>query len=246
MHHVTKVPMACSLLSLGLVCALLLGAMVVVWQDETARQTEQRVSTQRSLLKRLVTLERQLEMMSRQNITGHASMAIGTTEAAILFPEALPTSWNTDEATSTTEYRNVKKGIAFQVPYDASWGDGVHRVVPSEVDSDEKISFGPLVYLCGEGCGWNRLYQVMILPARTETQAITEFKNYDVIGEPKIIHRSISGFPILDLKGSSAFGSVERIEFSGKKYNYLLTKRPGMQAPEDKIIQGILKTLHSI
>ena len=82
--------------------------------------------------------------------------------------------------------------------------------------------------------------------ARTEAQAITEFKTTIATGEVKIIHRTIAGFQVLDLKGSNPFGPVERIEFAGNKYHYLFMKKPGMQALEDKRIEGILKTLHSI
>lgn len=244
-HRTHHVPIACSLLTLGVVVSLLFSAWILTWQQTLFTKTVQLVQIHdQAILEKLAAIESTRPPVSEVLTPAKESSEELTIERATAMLPDGPGSvaWNSATPTTTVVFTDQEKRVTFRVPYRPDWGTETARVAPYEVKKEgdtTTVSFGPLTYACTEQCAWVRAYTLSILPSRSENEIRSTVQATYPDATPEIHVDRIGTYDVLriEVNGSSS------LEFSGRRANYLYQQR---SSTDPNVLEQLLRTLRGI
>jgi hypothetical protein len=148
----------------------------------------------------------------------------------------LSKDFNLDDSNSKVKYENVEKGISFDIPYNAKWGNNDCKV-EAYIHNYKFVEFGkPRAWIPSE-------FIMTIYPQKSSNDIISELTSLKV--EPKIhpIKKKIANKQLVFWESFETLYGVS-YELIGEKYNYRFDYTGG--AKGDKITQEKMKELEDI
>lgn len=151
--------------------------------------------------------------------------------------------FNADPPDAIIPFSNSLKGIGFDVPFNAKWGNEQYRLNPYDETADT-IEFGRIQDL--GACSWLRSYRMKVLPARSAEEALESILNNPSTGEitlqPTIV--TVGDFTTVRyvVEGKCNHPLVELV---GKKYNYEFMVGCGMRDQQQADFELLMKVVES-
>jgi len=157
-------------------------------------------------------------------------------------PPSCEEKFNYDKANTTYHYSKSATGLAFDIPYNESWGNEKYKIQYYDKTEDGIVfgSIGP-----GEGCGWMRSHWLNFLPAKSADKVIENFQQD--IGYPSMFGVQpykvvIDGMEVVkyEMVGMCSHPVLQVI---GEKYNYEIAPQCGGDIDEGfRYLENIVKT----
>ncbi len=250
-HPVTKVPLAVSVSAFLALIAVLVGTLAAVsMQRDDASLRADLAQSQEEILARIQRLEQKSCTSLSASIIPPTSNAlpvvVSATELNNLKPIIDIASWNSESANTNVEYRDKTRKISFQLPYSKAWGNATYKVAPFEVLDENHVRFGAIVpSLTPEGTiSFQRGFTLEILPLRTLSSAWQQFSRE--VTDAKKTNKQVGLFELQTMTGTIPWRTI-KIEFSGKKFNYVLSSVVhGEEISNEKVFLSIIRSLKSI
>lgn len=150
-------------------------------------------------------------LLTPENITQYCNPAVDLSAC-----EAQ--EFNVDSPSTTVDYVDQERGIAFAVPYNPDWGSQDYRIEPYEEESDY-LFFGPMTRF--EGGGWARPFWMLgFTEAKSADDLIAEIKNSPdtmAASEPEKV--DVNGLEVVRYV-EMGLGEHYMMEVIGYDYNY--------------------------
>lgn len=257
-----RVPLAVITVAFLSVVALTIGAFAAESMRRSDVYREQaQMQAFSSLMVRIEALEQKVGGTSASTTTPAATTTPATQESQDeqtvsgsqvlqLQGQAALTDWNSAAANQVVEYRDTKRGIRFNVPFNPAWGNEQYRLAAYDVSEDgSSISFGPV----SEQTNWYRPYTLSVLATRTPEAALAELRERAgaeaTVSNPTTVrlpNYSVTKYEATNTEGD--FDNVGWLEFPGRKYNYTFSGFGSTSpAPETySVFSNLLSTLRSI
>jgi hypothetical protein len=150
---------------------------------------------------------------------------------------SLSADFNLDDANTKVKYENEDKGISFDIPYNAKWGNKNCKVKPYtefvQPSGDALVEFGkPQAWIPSE-------FRLTISPYRSSGDIINELNSSTE--EPKVqpIKKMIAENQVVSWKSSEAYPMLS-YEVVGKQYNYRFDCIGSDSQSEGKKLENII------
>lgn len=256
-----RVPLAVITVAFLSVVALTIGAFAAESMrrsDVYREQAQMRAFS--SLMMRIEALEQKVGGTSASTTTPatttpateqpQAEQTLNGSQVLQMQGQAALANWNSDAATQVVEYRDTKRNIRFNVPFNPAWGNEQYRLAAYDVSDDgSSISFGAV----SEQTNWQRPYTLSVLATRTPEAALAQLRERAgaeaTVATPTTVrlpNYSVTKYEATNTEGD--FDNVGWLEFPGRKYNYTFSGFGSTSpAPETySVFSSLLSTLRSI
>lgn len=152
----------------------------------------------------------------------------------------LSKDFNLDDANSKAKYENIEKGISFDIPYNAKWGNKNCKVEPYtefiQPSGGVLVEFGkPQAWIPSE-------FRLIISSQRSSDDIINELNGF--MEEPKVqpIKKIIANNQVVFWKSSEVYPSLS-YEVVGKQYNYRFDCNGSDSQSEAKKLEQIISSV---